>query len=330
MPQLLDIIGIGNAIVDIIAPMPEEFLAAQGVSKGSMTLIDQDKAEAIYAAMGPTTVVSGGSAANTIVGAASFGATCAFIGRVKDDLLGEMFADGLRLLGVQYDTTRAGDGPATARSFIFVTPDGERTMNTYLGASQHLTETDITADAIAGAKLTYLEGYLWDPPAAKAAFRKAATLAHAAGREVVLTLSDSFCVHRYRDEFRHLLTSGMVDLVFANEHELCALYEAEFEPALAALRLDAKRAVVTRSEKGALAIEGAQTTPIPPVPITKLVDATGAGDAFAAGYLYGYTRALPAARCGQLGALAASHIIQKIGARADIPFNDLARKAGLL
>lgn len=331
MSHALDILALGNAIVDVIARCEEDFLHAQGVSKGSMTLIDEAQAEKLYAAMGPATITSGGSAANTVVGAASFGAHCAFIGKVKADPVGDHFAHDIVAAGVAFGTAPAIAGVATARSFILVTPDGERTMNTYLGACQDLSEADIDPETVRRAAITYLEGYLWDPPHAKAAFRKAAQIAHAAGREVALTLSDSFCVNRYRDEFRELIKSGTVDLVFANEHELKALYEtADFDTALAALRAEAKRAAVTRSEKGAIIIDGKKTYEIPAFPIESLVDATGAGDAYAAGFLFGYTKGLGYEKAGKLGALAASHVIQKIGARPECSLKVLAQENGVL
>jgi sugar/nucleoside kinase (ribokinase family) len=331
MTRPLDVLALGNAIVDVIARCEEDFLVHQGVAKGSMTLIDEDRAESIYAAMGPATITSGGSAANTVVGAASFGARAAFIGKVKADPVGDLFAHDIVASGVAFGTALAREGKATARSFILVTPDGERTMNTYLGACQDLSEADIDPATVQSASVTYLEGYLWDPPAAKAAFRKAADIAHAAGREVALTLSDSFCVNRYRDEFRLLISGGTVDLVFANEHELKALYEtADFDTALEALRRDARRAAVTRSEKGAVIIEGNKTFAIPAYPIETLVDATGAGDAYAAGFLFGYTAGLGYEKAGRLGALAASHVIQKIGARPEKSLKVLAQENGLL
>ncbi len=331
MSRAYDVLALGNAIVDVIARCEEDFLLKQGVAKGSMTLIDEDRAEAIYAAMGPATVTSGGSAANTVVGAASFGAKTAFIGKVKADAVGDLFAHDIVASGVAFGTNPAVAGKATARSFILVTPDGERTMNTYLGACQDLSETDIDPATVQAAAVTYLEGYLWDPPAAKVAFRKAADIAHAAGREVALTLSDSFCVNRYRAEFRQLIASGTVDLVFANEHELKALYEtADFDTALEALRGEAKRAAVTRSEKGAVIIEGAKTIAVPAFPIEGLVDATGAGDAYAAGFLFGYTAGLGYEKAGRLGALAASHVIQKVGARPAQSLKVLAQQNGLL
>ena len=326
----LDVLAIGNAIVDVIARAEDDFLVRQGVAKGSMTLIDEDRAEAIYAAMGPATITSGGSAANTVVGIASFGGKTGFVGRVKNDPVGDIFAHDIVAAGVAYGVAPAIDGPATARSFILVTPDGERTMNTYLGACQQLSERDIDPETVRRATVTYLEGYLWDPPAAKVAFRKAAEIAHAAGREVALTLSDSFCVGRYREEFLDLMRTGTVDLVFANEHELKALYEtADFATALTALRKDVAKAAVTRSEKGAVIVEGDLTLTVPAVPIEMLVDATGAGDAYAAGFLFGYTQGKGYAKAGALGALAASHVIQKIGARPARKLSELAAEAGL-
>ena len=325
-----DVLCIGNAIVDVIAHADETFLHRFGVVKGSMTLIDAALAETLYAAMGPATIISGGSAANTAVGVASFGGRGAYIGKIRDDEVGGIFAHDIRSAGITFETPRAADGAPTARCFVLVTPDGERTMNTYLGACQNLTEADIDPATVEGAKITYLEGYLWDPPAAKRAFRKAAEIAHAAGREVSLTLSDSFCVDRYRGEFLDLIRTGLVDLVFANEHELKALYEtADFETALAALRAEAKHAVVTRSEKGALAVRGAETAVVPAHPIDQLVDTTGAGDLFAAGYLFGHTTGRSPEASLRLAALAASHVIQTIGARPQVELKQLAEENGL-
>ena len=225
-----DVLALGNAIVDVIASAEEDFLAKQSLAKGAMMLIDEARAEALYAAMGPAKVISGGSAANTIAGLASFGGRGAFIGKVKADELGKLYRHDLTSLGVAFDTAAAADGPATARSFIIVTPDGERTMNTYLGACQGLTVADVDAKAVENADIIYLEGYLWDPPAAKDAFRKASEIAHAAGGRVAITLSDSFCVDRYRDEFLGLIRNRLVDIVFANEHELKSLYQtADFD-----------------------------------------------------------------------------------------------------
>src|SRR5437660_7122868 len=250
-----DVLGIGNAIVDVIARTEDDFLVRQNMRKGGMQLIDEARAEAIYEAMGPAIEISGGSAANTIVGVASLGARAAFVGKVKDDQLGRVFTHDIRAAGVGFATPPAAGGPSTGRCYVLVTPDGERTMNTYLGAAQELYPGDIDADAIAGAGITYLEGYLWDPPHAKAAFLKAAKIAHEAQRWVALTLSDVFCVDRHRGEFLDLIRTGAVDLVFANERELHSLYEtADFDAAIAALRQDARLAVITRSEKGCLVV----------------------------------------------------------------------------
>ncbi|MCA0400895.1 MAG: adenosine kinase [Proteobacteria bacterium] len=331
MSSQFDVLTIGNAIVDVIARAEEDFLVTHGITKSSMTLIDEHRAEMLYAAMGPATIISGGSAANTAACIASFGGKAAFIGCVKADPVGDIFAHDIVSTGVAYGTAQMAEGPATARSFILVTPDGERTMNTYLGACQNLTEKQIDPAVVSAAKVTYLEGYLWDPPLAKIAFRKAAEIAHKAGREVAITLSDSFCVDRYRAEFRDLIKTGTVDLVFANEHELKALYEtADFDTALEALRAEVKRAAVTRSEKGAVIIEGNTNVVVPAHPIAGLVDATGAGDAYAAGFLHGYTNGMGFEKASRLGALAAAHVIQKIGARPGRPLKELAQEEGLM
>ena len=250
-----DVLGIGNAIVDILARTDDGFLAAQGMAKGGMSLIDEARATAIYQAMGPAVEISGGSAANTIVGVADFGARGAFVGKVKSDQLGGVFSHDIRAAKVAFETKAAADGPATACSYILVTPDGERTMNTYLGAAQNLHPNDIDAGQIAASSITYLEGYLWDPKDAKDAFVKAASSAHAAKRSVALTLSDAFCVGRYRGEFLDLMRKRVVDLVFANEAELTSLYETtDFDAALAQFRKDVATGVVTRSEKGCVVV----------------------------------------------------------------------------
>lgn len=326
-----DVIGIGNAIVDVIAHADDDFLIAQKMQKGSMTLIDEARAQAIYDAMGPATEISGGSAANTIAGVASYGARAAFVGKVKDDELGRAFAHDIRAAKVAFETPPASDGPSTARCYIMVTPDGERTMNTYLGAAQDLHPNDIDPDTIASAAITYLEGYLWDPPHAKEAFRKAAAAAHAAGRMVALTLSDSFCVDRYRGEFLKLLRDKTVDLLFANEAELKSLYEtADFDSALSALRADAKFAVVTRSEKGCVVINAEGVKAVPAAAVDKVVDTTGAGDLFAAGFLVGLARGKDHVTAGKLGALAAAEVIQHLGARPERSLEALAQENGLL
>ena len=325
-----DVLGIGNAIVDVIARAEEDFLLRQGMRKGGMALIDAARAEAIYQAMGPAVEVSGGSAANTIVGVASLGARAAFIGKVKDDLLGRAFAHDIRAAGVTFATTPAADGAPTGRCYVLVTPDGERTMNTFLGAAQDLHPADIDADLIAASAITYLEGYLWDPRNAKDAFLKAATIAHDAGRIVALTLSDAFCVDRWRDEFLHLMRSRTVDLIFANETELHSLYQtADFDAAAAALCADVEAAVVTRSEKGCLVIGPDGTEGVPAFPVERVVDTTGAGDLFAAGFLCGLARGADDRTCGRLGALAAAEVIQHLGARPEASLKDLARENGL-
>ncbi|MCK9914152.1 adenosine kinase [Microbacteriaceae bacterium K1510] len=325
-----DVLGIGNAIVDVIARAEDDFLVAQGMNKGAMTLIDEARAEAIYAAMGPAVESSGGSAANTIAGVASFGARAAFVGKVKDDGLGKAFAHDIRSINVAFDTKPAGNGPATARCYIMVTPDGERTMNTYLGAAQDLRPADIDEAQIAAAEVVYLEGYLWDPPQAKEAFVKAATIAHKNGRRVALTLSDSFCVDRYRAEFLDLIRKGTVDIVFANEHELHSLYEtSDFAVATLALQKDAKLAVVTRSAKGCVVVTADRVEAVPAAPVAQVSDVTGAGDLFAAGFLVGLARGKDHQTAARLGGLAAAEVIQHIGARPAVSLKALAAENGL-
>jgi adenosine kinase len=325
-----DVLGIGNAIVDVIARAEDAFLVAHRMRKGGMALIDEAQATAIYDAMGPAVEISGGSAANTIVGVASFGGRAAFVGKVKDDEFGRTFAHDIRAARVAFETPPASDGPATARCYVVVTPDGERTLNTYLGAAQDLHPRDIDADAVAAARITYLEGYLWDPPHAKAAFRKAAEIAHGAGCQVALTLSDAFCVDRYRPEFLELVRGGTADIVFANERELASLYEtADFDAAVAALRNDARLAVITRSEKGCVVVTRAGVEAVPAQPVARLVDATGAGDLFAAGFLVGLSRGKDHRSSARLGAMAAAEVISHIGARPEISLVELARKSGL-
>jgi sugar/nucleoside kinase (ribokinase family) len=325
-----DVLGIGNAIVDVLARTDDDFLVRQKMPKGSMTLIDEGRARSIYDAMGPSTEISGGSAANTIAGVAAFGGRAAFIGKVKDDELGKVFTHDIRAAGVAFDTPAAASGPSTARSYILITPDGERTMNTYLGAAQNLSPADVSEDEIGAARITYLEGYLWDPKDAKEAFRKAAKVAHGAGRSVALTLSDSFCVDRYRGEFLELARSRVVDLLFANESELKSLYETgDFDAALAALANDAKLAVVTRSEKGAIVVEGGKSEIVAAFPVERVVDATGAGDLFAAGFLHGLAKGLPHVASARLGAMAAAEVISHVGARPARRLADLAKEHGL-
>lgn len=328
---VFDVLAIGNAIVDVFAHTDDGFLAAEGLTKGAMLLTDEARANHLYAAMGQTFEVSGGSAANTIVGVASLGGKGAYFGKVKADGLGQSFTHDLIAQGVHYRTIPLQKGPSTARSFIFITPDGQRTMNTYLGATHHLGQADIDESIVQSAAITYLEGYLWDPQDAKDAFLKAADVAHKADRRVAITLSDSFCVDRFRGEFLDLMRRGIVDTVFANEHELKSLYATEdLETAIIALRSDVRLAIVTRSEKGALALEGQERVEIPAFPIERLVDTTGAGDLFASGFLYGLAHRLGHERSLRLGALAAAEVIQHVGARPQANLLALAREHGFL
>jgi len=325
-----DVLGIGNAIFDVLVQTDEAFLARHGMTKGGMALIDEARAMAIYGDMGPATEMSGGSAANTIVGIANLGARAAYVGKVRDDQIGRLYTHDIRAAGVAFETRAASDGPATGCSYILVTPDGERTMNTYLGAAQELMPADIDEAQIAASGIIYLEGYLWDPKSAKEAFVKAATIAHGAGRQVALTLSDSFCVDRYRDEFLDLMRKGTVDLVFANEAELHSLYQtSDFDTALKQLRADTKLGIVTRSEKGCVVASKDGVVAVPASPIQKLVDTTGAGDLFAAGFLFGLVRNAGHENAGRLGALAAAEVIQHIGARPQVSLKDLAKQNGL-
>jgi len=326
-----DVIGIGNAIVDVIARAEDDFLVKHKMAKGAMSLIDEPRAEAIYAAMGPATEISGGSAANTIAGVASFGGSAAFVGTVKEDTLGGVFSHDIRATGVSFKVPPFKSGPSTARSYILVTPDGERTMNTYLGAAQLLSAKEIDEKEISAAKILYMEGYLWDPQNAKDAFLKAAKIAHQHNRVVSLTLSDAFCVDRYRREFLELIKGGTVDLLFANEAELKSLYETgDFDVALLELRRDAKFAAVTRSEKGAVVVSKEEVETVPAFPVQKIVDTTGAGDLFAAGFLYGFARGLPHKTSVKLGTLAAAEVISHLGARPEKKLSELARENKLL
>jgi len=325
-----DVLGIGNAIVDVLARTDDDFLLRQNMRKGAMTLIDEDRATTIYEAMGPAIEISGGSAANTIVGCASLGGRTAFVGKIKDDELGRVFAHDIRAAGVAFDTPPAFDGPSTARCYVLVSPDGERTMNTYLGAAQDLHPRDIDPDAIAASAITYLEGYLWDPKHAKDAFLKAAAAAHEAKRLVALTLSDAFCVDRWRDEFLGLVRDGTVDLLFANEAELHSLYQtADFDTALTALRREARLAVGTRSENGCVVVSREAVLAVPAAPVERVVDTTGAGDLFAAGFLYGLSQGAGHERAASLGALAAAEVIQHLGARPETSLKALAQERGL-
>ena len=325
-----DVLGLGNAIVDVIARADEDFLAREKLNKGGMTLIDEARALGLYEVMGAATVISGGSAANTIVGVSSFGARAAFIGKVRADDPGHAFSHDIRAMGVHFPTAPAKEGPSTARCLVLVTPDGERTMNTYLGACQNLTPDDVDEALVQASAITYLEGYLWDPPAAKQAFLKAAAVAHAAGRRVALTLSDSFCVDRYRDEFLDLIRKKNVDIVFANQHEIQSLYQtSDFETAISALREENLLGVVTCSEHGSLVVTREETHAVAAFPIGRLVDTTGAGDLFAAGFLAGLSRSADHVTCARLGGLAAAEVIQHYGARPEVSLRDLAADCGM-
>jgi len=325
------VLCIGNAIVDIIAQCDDAFLVENAIIKGAMNLIDGERAELLYSRMGPAIEASGGSAGNTAAGIASFGGRAAYFGKVSSDHLGEIYTHDIRAQGVAFDTSPLPSEPPTARSMIFVTPDGERSMNTYLGACVELGPEDVEEDKARGAKVTYFEGYLWDPPRAKEAIRLTARHAHAAGRQVSMTLSDSFCVDRYRDEFLDLMRSGTVDVVFANESELKALYQtSSFEKGLELIRKDCKLAAVTRSEHGSVVVSGDKTEVVKAIEIDKLVDTTGAGDLYAAGFLFGYTNGRSLADCGKLGSLAAGLVIQQIGPRPRQSLRAAAEQAGLL
>lgn len=324
----LDVVGIGNAIVDVLARAETELLEDFGLTPGSMNLIDSEQADALYAQMGPAVEVSGGSAANTIAGIAGLGGKGGFIGKVANDQLGSVFTHDIQSLGVQFETPVATTGAPTAVSYILVTPDGQRTMNTYLGACQDLSPDDVDPDTIRAAQVTYLEGYLWDPPGAKEAFLKAIDIAHQAGRKISLTLSDMFCVDRYRIEFLHLLETH-IDILFANDTEVMALYGVDtFEEAVARVRVDADVAALTRSADGSVILTNGERFDIAAAPAT-VEDTTGAGDLYAAGFLYGFTQGMPLGRCGEIASLCAGEIISHVGARAEVDLKAMiAEKLG--
>ncbi len=328
--KIYDVVGIGNAIVDIIARCDEGFLTKHDLAKGFMRLIDAHEAARLYEAMGPAIERSGGSAANTIAGLASFGAKCGFVGRVAADQFGGIFRHDIRSQGVAYETAPAMEGAPTARCLILVTPDGERTMNTFLGASVGFTPEDLDAAMLGGARIVYLEGYLFDKEEAKAAFRQAAKEAKKAGAKVALSLSDAFCVDRHRADFQAFVREG-ADIVFANEKEITSLYEVNsFEEAADAALQDCEMAVLTRSEAGSVIVAAGETTEIAAWPVQEVVDVTGAGDLYAAGFLYGLTRGASLAECGRLGSLAAAEVIGHIGARPETPLRKLAKENGLI
>jgi sugar/nucleoside kinase (ribokinase family) len=325
-----DVLGIGNAIVDILAHAEDAFLSAEGLEKGAMALVDSARAGELYSKVGPAVECSGGSAANTIAGLASLGGRAAFIGKVCNDQLGQVFRHDIQAMGVTFDTPAApAGGTPTATSLVLVSPDAERTMQTYLGVCVELGPDDIDEDQVAASAITYLEGYLWDPPAAKEAFLKAADVAHKAGRKVSLSLSDPFCVDRHRADFLDLV-SGHVDILFANEEEIVSLYEAdEFDAALQAVKGHCEVVALTRGAKGSVVLAGDELHVVDADPIARLVDTTGAGDAYAAGFLYGLTQGDDLARCAHIGNVAAAEVIQHMGARPDRPLKDLvAAKLG--
>ncbi|MFD1198372.1 adenosine kinase [Brucella gallinifaecis] len=327
-----DVLCIGNAIVDIISRTDDAFLETNGIIKGAMNLIDSDRAELLYSRIkGQVTEISGGSAGNTAAGIASLGGRSAYFGKVATDHLGRVFAHDIRAQGVAFDTRPLENGSPTARSMIFVTEDGERSMNTYLGACVELGPEDVESSKVADAKVTYFEGYLWDPPRAKEAIVLASKIAHEHGRKVAMTLSDPFCVDRYRDEFLNLMRGQTVDIVFANEDEAKSLYQTKsFDEAIDAIRKDCPLAIITRSEKGAVVITPEQMIEVPAIEIEELIDTTGAGDLYAAGFLYGYTHERSLEDCARLGSLAAGMIIQQIGPRPLVDLKIVATQAKLI
>jgi sugar/nucleoside kinase (ribokinase family) len=320
---VVDVVGIGNALVDVLSHEDYRFIEHHGLRPGVMTLVDAEQAEALYAAMGPATEMSGGSAANTMVGVASFGGSAAFVGRRRDDELGGVFAHDIRAAGVGFTTPAAPDGPPTGRCLVVVTPDAQRTLSTYLGASAELGRDDLDEDLLASARITYLEGYLWDMPAARDAFREAAHVTHDHGGRVAFTLSDPFCVDRHRHEFLDLVRDD-VDILLANEVEISCLYQLDqFDDALERVAADCRIAALTRSELGAVIVSPDCVHVIDAFPAT-VVDTTGAGDLFAAGFLYGLTHGHDLATAGRLGALAAAEVIGHLGARPERPLAELA------
>jgi len=322
------VVAIGNAIVDVLSQSTDAFLAENAMTKGSMQLVfSPEEADALYERMGPGTEASGGSAANTVAGIAALGGRCGFIGQVADDQLGQVFAHDIRAAGVAFDTAARGGEPTTARCLIFVTPDGQRTMNTFLGASQFLPEGALDRDLIADAAILYLEGYLWDPEEPRAAMRAAIGIARDAGRKVAFTLSDVFCISRHGDDFRALLADGLVDILFANENELLALAQVDdFEAAVAALSAKVATLVVTRGEHGALVVQDGVRSQVGAEPVERVVDTTGAGDLFAAGFLHGQAQGWNAGRSLKLGAMCAAEIISHFGARPQVDLKALAEQ----
>ena len=331
-PTQYDVIAIGNAIVDVMAPCEDALIGELGLNKGGMTLVDTERADELYQAMGPAKEISGGSAANTLAGMAALGAKCAFVGQVADDQLGEVFTHDIRAIGVAYETpSRPAEGGEdslpTARCLIFVTPDGERTMNTFLGATQFLPAEALDDDLIASAGILYLEGYLWDPEEPRRAMRRAIEVARKAGRKVAFTASESFVIDRHGDDFRALIDEGQIDILFVNETELASLTgESDFDAGLAKLRGKIPTVVATRSAKGAVAVQGETRAEVPAEPVDKVVDTTGAGDLFAAGFLTGHARGESLEACLTMGAVCAAEIISHYGARSEADLKALVAK----
>ena len=326
----LDIVAIGNAIVDVIARADEAFVAGEGVAKGSMRLIDTETAKGLYDRMGPGIEASGGSAANTVAGIAALGGRCGFIGQVADDQLGKVFAHDIRAQGVEFRTAARPAEPPTARCLILVTEDGQRTMNTFLGASQYLPAEALDRDLIASAAILYLEGYLWDPEQPRAAMRAGIDIARAAGRKVAFTLSDAFCIERHRGDFQSLIDGGLIDILFANETEILSLTQIDaFDDAVAKVAAKVPLLVVTRGEHGAIAVQGGERVAVPAEPVARVVDTTGAGDLFAAGFLAGQAQGRPVVDCLTMGAVAAAEVISHFGARTQADLKGLiARRLG--
>jgi len=314
----LDVIGFGNAIVDVIADTDDAFLEAQELTKGGMALIDEAQAEALYKGMAPAREISGGSAANTLAGPAMLGQKCAFVGQVADDQLGGIFTHDIRAAGIDFDIPMRSGEPATARCLIFVTPDAQRTMNTFLGASQFLPAAAIDKTLIESSGILYLEGYLWDPQQPRAAMRSAIEIARGAGRKVAFTLSDAFVIDRYRDDFMELIDAGLIDIMFANEVEISALAQIEdFDGAVELIAAKVPTLVVTRGEHGAIAVQGDQRYSVSAEPVSQLVDTTGAGDLFAAGFLSGISEGRDIESCLKIGGICAAEIISHYGARPE-------------
>ena len=321
-----DVIGIGNAIVDILVHADDDLLESEGLTKGTMALIDAQESKRLYEQVGSAIECSGGSAANTIAGLASLGGAGAFVGKVHNDQLGTVFSHDIRALGVAFDTPPTETGPPTATSMVLVTPDAQRTMQTFLGACVNLGPDDIDLDQIADSQITYLEGYLWDPPEAQAAFIKAADAAHQAGRKVSLSLSDPFCVDRHREDFLDL-AEHHVDILFANDEEIMSLYQVDvFDDALQAVRGHCEIAALTRSEKGSVIVSGDEIHMVDAEPVDNLVDTTGAGDAYAAGFLFGVTSGRDLFTSARIGGICAAECISHMGARPDVSFKALVEE----